>query len=86
MDHKICIAFSPTEYKLLVCLLSGELREDDELAQEAAGCSLEQWKKANLKRYIDKIRYKVRSAGLNVHRISGYGYVLRASEVATPPQ
>ena len=76
VDHTICLAFSPTEFKLLVPLLSGQMMVDNELSYAATGCDIEQWKRANLKRYIDKLRSKIRPAGLDVGRIQRHGYVL----------
>ena len=78
MDHTTCLSFTPTEYRLLYPLLPGQMIEDDELAQAAAGCGIGQWKGANLKRYIDKLRSKVRPAGLDVGRIQRRGYILLA--------
>ncbi len=73
------VAFSPTEYKLLLPLLSGQSIKDDDLINEAFGLSIEQWNRNNLSKYIDKLRCKLRSAGLDVLRLMKYGYVLHSS-------
>ena len=73
------ITFTPTEYKLLLPLLSGQSIRDDDLVNEAFGLSVKQWNRENLSKYIDKLRSKLRSAGLDVRRITKYGYVLVAS-------
>ena len=78
INRATIISFTPTEYKLLLPLLRGHMIGDNELVQAAVGCSTEQWKQASLKRYIDKLRCKIRSAGLDISRISRYGYILRA--------
>ena len=72
------IAFTPTEYKLLLPLLSGQLIRDDDLINEAFGSNIKQWNRDNLSKYIDKLRCKVRSAGLDVCRMNKYGYMLLA--------
>ena len=72
------IAFTPTEYKLLLPLLSGQPIQDVDLVKMAFGLSIKQWNRDNLSKYIDKIRCKLRSAGLDVCRMNKYGYVLLA--------
>ena len=72
------VSFSPTEYKLLLPLLSGQSIKDEDLINEAFGLSVEQWNRDNLSKYIDKLRSKLRPAGLNVLRLTKYGYVLHS--------
>jgi len=75
------IRFTPTEYRLLLSLLSGRVVTDSNLAREALSCELDQSVQKNLDKHIDKIRGKLQLVGLGVHRVSKYGYVLLAALV-----
>ena len=79
IDNAKVLSFSPTEYKLLLPLLSGLSAKDDTLVNDALGYSIATWPRKNLEKYIDKIRSKLRPAGLDVRRVTGYGYILIAS-------
>ena len=70
------IQFTPTEYRLLAPLLQGGPVADSDLAQEAYSCQEVSLVRENLDKHFDKIRYKLRAAGLNVHRVAKYGYIL----------
>ncbi len=77
----LMIKFTPIEYRLLLCLLSGGAVTDADLAREALSYELDRSAQKNLDKHIDKIRSKLQLAGLCVHRVSKYGYVLLAVPV-----
>jgi DNA-binding response OmpR family regulator len=77
----LMIKFTPTEYRLLLSLLSGQVVADSNLAREALACKLNRSVQKNLDKHIDKMRSKLQLAGLGVYRISKYGYVLLAIPV-----
>jgi DNA-binding response OmpR family regulator len=77
----LMIKFTPIEYRLLLSLLSGQVVADSNLAREALSCEMDRGVQKNLDKHIDKIRSKLRLAGLGVHRVSKYGYVLLAVPV-----
>ncbi len=79
IDNKIVLSFSPTEYKLLLPLLTGLSAKDDALVNDALGYNIATWSRKNLDKYIDKIRSKLRPTGLDVRRVTGHGYILIAS-------
>ena len=78
VDDETAISFTPTEYQLLLPLLSGTMIQTNKLVYEALGYDLEQWGQKNLNKYIDKLRSKICPIGLDVHRVARYGYVLCA--------
>ena len=77
----LMIRFAPTEYQLLLSLLSGQAVADSHLAREAFSCELDRSVQKNLDKHIDKMRTKLQLAGFGVHRVSKYGYVLLAALV-----
>jgi hypothetical protein len=77
----LMLKFTPVEYRLLLALLSGQAVADAHLAREAFSCELDRSVQKNLDKHIDKIRAKLQLAGLAVHRVSKYGYVLLAVPV-----
>jgi DNA-binding response OmpR family regulator len=77
----LMMKFTPIEYRLLLSLLSGQAEADSNLSREAFSCELDRSIQKNLDKHIDKIRSKLRLAGLGVHRVSKYGYVLLAVPV-----
>jgi DNA-binding response OmpR family regulator len=70
------VKFTRMEYRLLVPLLAGRQVEDAALVQAAFACSPDPQVRKNVSKYIDKIRGKIRLCGLDVHRITRYGYIL----------
>lgn len=70
------VKFTKMEYRLLVPLLAGRQVEDSELIQAAFACAPDPQIRKNVSKYIDKIRGKIRLCGLDVHRITRYGYLL----------
>ncbi len=70
------VKFTRMEYRLLIPLLAGRQVEDAELVQAAFACAPDQQILKNVSKYIDKIRGKIRLCGLDVHRITRYGYLL----------
>lgn len=79
VDHTTLLSFTPTEYKLLLPLLHGQPVKDDTLVNDALGYTIDTWGRANLDKYIDKLRSKLRRAELDVGRVSKRGYILLAS-------
>ena len=77
----LMLKFTPIEYRLLLALLSGQAVADAHLAREAFSCEVDRSVQKNLDKHIDKIRAKLQLAGLAVHRVSKYGYVLLAVPV-----
>ena len=77
----LMIKFTPIEYRLLLPLLSERAVADASLAREALSCELDRSVQKNLDKHIDKIRGKLQPAGLSVHRVSKYGYLLLAIPV-----
>ena len=77
----LMMKFTPIEYRLLLFLLSGQVMADSDLVREAFSCELDRSAQKNLDKHIDKIRTKLQLAGLGVHRVSKYGYVLLAVPV-----
>ena len=74
----LMIKFTPIEYRLLLSLLSGQVVADSNLTREALACKLDRSVRKNLDKHIDKMRSKLQLAGLGLHRVSKYGYVLLA--------
>ena len=74
----LVMKFSPIEYRLLKLLLEGQPVPvlDGELVQVGFSCGMNSLARENLDKHIDKIRSKLRPSGLNIHRVTGYGYVL----------
>ena len=70
------IRFTPTEYRLLVPLLEGRPISDNDLAQYAFCSKIEHFVRGNLDKHMDKIRFKIRPVGLDVYRVTKYGYIL----------
>jgi DNA-binding response OmpR family regulator len=77
----LMIKFTPIEYRLLLSLLSGQVVADSNLVREALACKLDRSVQKNLDKHIDKMRSKLQLAGLGVHRVTKYGYVLLAIPV-----
>ena len=77
----LMIKFTPIEYRLLLSLLGGQAMADSDLVREAFSCELDRSVQKNLDKHIDKIRTKLQLAGLGLHRVSKYGYVLLAVPV-----
>ena len=77
----LMLKFTSIEYRLLLSLLSGQAVADSHLAREALMCELDRSVQKNLDKHIDKMRTKLQLAGLGVHRVSKYGYVLLAVPV-----
>jgi hypothetical protein len=77
----LMMKFTPIEYRLLLSLLRGQAVADSHLVREAFLCELDRSVQKNLDKHIDKIRNKLQPAGLGVHRVSKYGYVLLAVPV-----
>lgn len=74
----LLLRFSPTEYLLLKLLLSGQAVSEVYLIQEAFSCEMSPSVRENLDKHIDKIRSKLRPSGLDVRRVTKYGYILLA--------
>ena len=77
----MAIKFSPIEYRLLKLLLEGQPVPvlDGKLVQVGFSCDMNSSARENLDKHIDKVRSKLRPSGLNIHRVTGYGYVLLAT-------
>jgi DNA-binding response OmpR family regulator len=75
VDH-LMIRFTPTEYRLVLLLLNGQVAPDSTLMQAAFHCEISLQTRENLDKHIDKIRSKLRPSNLNVHRVAKYGYIL----------
>ena len=73
--------FSPIEYRLIKLLLERQPVPilDEKLMQAGFSCEMNSSARENLDKHIDKIRSKLRPSGLNIHRVTGYGYVLLAA-------
>jgi len=76
IDTTILLSFSPTEYKVLLPFLSGQPVKDDTLVNDALGFSTDTGGRANLDKYIDKLRSKLRRAELYISRVTKRGYIL----------
>ena len=74
----LLLKFSPTEYLLLKPLLSGQAVSEHQLVQDAFSCEMSPALRENLDKHIDKIRSKLRPSGLDVRRVTKYGYILLA--------
>jgi DNA-binding response OmpR family regulator len=70
------IAFTRTEYKLLLPLHSGEPITYADLASSAYGYLLDLKVRTMMDKHIDRIRGKLRGSGIYIYCILGYGYVL----------
>lgn len=79
IDHTE-VKFTPTEYRLIIRLLEGDPVSDRELVTSILNSRIEDdlWTREALDRHLDNIRRKLRHHRLhiNIHRISGFGYVL----------
>lgn len=71
--------FTPTEYRLLVLLLEGQPIPDADLAKQVSLYEGDSRARENLDKHIDKLRCKLRTFGLSIHRVAKYGYILLAA-------
>ena len=71
--------FTPTEYRLLVLLLEGQPIPDADLVKQVSSYQGDSRVRENLDKHIDKLRCKLRTFGLSIHRVTKYGYILLAA-------
>ena len=72
--------FTPTEYRLLSLLLSGNIVNDATLTNEVLSCQQMNKTIQNLlKKHIENTKSKLQALGLDIHRVYKKGYVLMAS-------
>src|SRR5258708_578149 len=71
------VAFTPTEYRLLLALLDGCIAEDTSLAASVFSINhLDKPARKNLERHIENIKSKLRPTGLYISRVYKCGYIL----------
>ena len=75
----LLVRFTQIEYRLVMPLLEGLPISDIDLVREAFSCKVDSWIRQSLDKHIDKIRNKLRPLGLDVYRITRYGYILLAN-------
>ncbi len=73
------VKFTPTQYRLLMPLLSGNVVSDEDLLREALlGSGDIAADGYNLDRHISKMRSRLQPSGLTIYRVTQYGYILLA--------
>ena len=78
VDQNILIHLTPTEYRIFLYLLKGQIVSDTELAEYVLRTmAVDQLAKESLSKHIDNTRNKLRPVGLNIFRVLRYGYLLR---------
>lgn len=79
VDNK-ALKFTPTEYRLLLCLLGGNPVSDTELIIVLFNNRADNdfWARETLSRHLDNVRRKMRRRHLHIfiRRISAFGYIL----------
>jgi len=73
---KMLIKFTNKEYRILVSFLNENVVSDTYLIQEVLQDEDTPAVHHTIDKYIDKIRWKLRPFGLNIYRITKYGYIL----------
>jgi Response regulators consisting of a CheY-like receiver domain and a winged-helix DNA-binding domain len=76
---QIIVRFTPIEYQIVSLLLNTNIVNDAFIVQKVFDSEMSSSLYRNLEKHIDKLRWKLRPAGLNIHRVSKYGYVLLAA-------
>lgn len=78
------IRATPTEYRLMVCLLTERVASDVTLAAQGFGHrgALDKSARENLEKHLYNLRVKIRPYGLTMHRVHNLGYIL--TEVQAP--
>ena len=78
VDQNILIHLTPTEYRIFLFLLNGQIVSDTELAEYVLHTmAVDQLAKESLSKHIDNTRNKLRPVGLNIFRVLRYGYLIR---------
>lgn len=73
------VAFTPTEYRLILSLLNGEMIADKTLVQAVfATDAIDRLILKNLEKHIENVKSKLRHTKLYIRRIHRYGYSLVA--------
>jgi DNA-binding response OmpR family regulator len=72
------IKLTPTEYRLVVCLLDERIAYDEVLASRALSnrAELSKATRETLEKHINNLRSKLRSHHLNIYRVHNLGYIL----------
>ena len=70
------LRFSPTQYHLVRLLLSATVVSDTTLSEHIFQQEAGPAEKKLISKYINKIRSRLRSHGLEICRLHGYGYTL----------
>src|SRR5579884_898383 len=75
IDH-VLIQFTSKEYRILVCFLNDNVVSDTYLIHDVLQGEDTPALRQMIDKYIDKLRWKLRPFGLNIYRITKYGYIL----------
>ncbi len=70
------LRFSPTQYHLARLLLSTTVVSDTTLSEQIFQQEASSAEKKLISKYINKIRSKLRSPGIEICRLHGYSYAL----------
>ena len=77
VDGKSVILFTPTEYHIILLLVTNRIITDKMLNDALFGsCETDMHTKKALEKHIENIKSKIRFTGLTVRRIYRYGYFL----------
>lgn len=84
IDGKSVILFTPTEYHIMLLLITNRIIADKTLNGEVFGTGeTDMHTKKALEKHIENIKSKMRFTGLTVRRIYCYGYFLTAEATAS---
>ncbi len=68
--------FSPTEYKLIQCLLIHGIVSEKTLLEKPSTGYTESEASQLISKYMNRVRNKVKAFGIQISRIHDYGYIL----------
>jgi DNA-binding response OmpR family regulator len=71
--------FSPTEYKLVHLLLMHGIVTETDLLEALSLQQTDNTASKLISKYMNRVRSKVKTHGLQINRIYGYGYILLPS-------
>ena len=76
------VAFTPIEYRLLLCFLEHETLSDQHLICTFGCTKLDASTKQNLRKHIENMNSKLKMTDLSIRRVHLYGYSLIVGQAA----